>query len=48
VLLPSILSPYGIYLARIYASAAVPDDVIEAARMDGATSGGSSSGSRCR
>jgi multiple sugar transport system permease protein len=36
VLLPSILSPYGIYLGRIYASAAVPDDVIEAARMDGA------------
>jgi multiple sugar transport system permease protein len=36
VLLPSILSPYGIYLARIYAAAAVPDDVLEAARMDGA------------
>jgi multiple sugar transport system permease protein len=36
VLLPSILSPYGIYLARIYAAAAVPDDVVEAARMDGA------------
>jgi multiple sugar transport system permease protein len=36
VLLPSILSPYGIYLARIYAAAAVPDEVLEAARMDGA------------
>jgi multiple sugar transport system permease protein len=36
VLLPSILSPYGIYLARIYAAAAIPDDVVEAARMDGA------------
>jgi multiple sugar transport system permease protein len=36
VLLPSIISPYGIYLARIYAAAAVPDDVIEAARTDGA------------
>jgi len=36
VLLPSIVSPYGIYLARIYASAAVPDSVIEAARTDGA------------
>ncbi|MGV8966319.1 MAG: carbohydrate ABC transporter permease [Cellulomonas sp.] len=36
VLLPSIISPYGIYLARIYAGAAVPDDVIEAARTDGA------------
>jgi multiple sugar transport system permease protein len=36
VLLPSILSPYGIYLARIYAAAAVADEVVEAARMDGA------------
>ncbi|WP_313276934.1 carbohydrate ABC transporter permease [Timonella senegalensis] len=36
VLLPSIISPYGIYLARIYAGASVPDDVIEAARTDGA------------
>lgn len=36
VLLPSIVSPYGIYLARIYAAAAVPDDVLEAARSDGA------------
>ncbi|MEV5157483.1 carbohydrate ABC transporter permease [Streptomyces sp. NPDC053728] len=35
VLLPLILSPYGVYLARIYASAAVPADVIEAGRMDG-------------
>jgi len=34
VLLPSILSPYGIYLARIYAQAAVPDEMIEAARID--------------
>ena len=37
VLLPSIISPYGIYLARIYAAASVPDDVIEAARTDGAS-----------
>ncbi len=36
MLLPSILSPYGIYLARIYAAAAVPEEVLEAARMDGA------------
>jgi multiple sugar transport system permease protein len=36
VLLPSILSPYGIYLARIYAAAAVPATVVEAARADGA------------
>jgi multiple sugar transport system permease protein len=36
VLLPSVLSPYGIYLARVYAQAAVPDEVLEAARVDGA------------
>lgn len=36
VLLPSILSPYGVYLARIYAAAAMPDELIEAARTDGA------------
>ncbi|KUN19789.1 carbohydrate ABC transporter membrane protein 2 (CUT1 family) [Streptomyces sp. TLI_55] len=37
VLLPQILSPYGVYLARIYAQAAVPADVVEAGRMDGAS-----------
>ncbi|MFJ6556111.1 carbohydrate ABC transporter permease [Streptomyces luteogriseus] len=36
VLLPQILFPYGVYLARIYAAAAVPTDVVEAGRMDGA------------
>ena len=39
VLLPSILSPYGIYLARIYAMAAVPDEVIDSARVDGCREG---------
>jgi multiple sugar transport system permease protein len=37
VLLPQLLSPYGVYLARIYAAAAVPGDVVEAGRMDGAS-----------
>jgi multiple sugar transport system permease protein len=37
VLLPQILAPYGVYLARIYAAAAVPADVVEAGRMDGAS-----------
>ncbi|HEY8984968.1 MAG TPA: carbohydrate ABC transporter permease [Streptomyces sp.] len=37
VLLPQILSPYGVYLSRVYASAAVPADVVEAGRMDGAS-----------
>ncbi|MCZ0991013.1 carbohydrate ABC transporter permease [Streptomyces diastatochromogenes] len=37
VLLPQILSPYGVYLSRIYTAAAVPADVVEAGRMDGAS-----------
>lgn len=36
VLLPSFVSPFGVYLARIYASSSVPDEIIEAARIDGA------------
>jgi len=36
VFLPSILNPYGIYLARIYAGASIPTEMIEAARTDGA------------
>jgi multiple sugar transport system permease protein len=39
VLLPSVISPYGIYLARIYALASVPDEVIESARVDGCPEG---------
>ena len=39
VLLPSIISPFGIYLARVYAMAAVPDETMEAARLDGASEG---------
>ncbi|TFC37779.1 carbohydrate ABC transporter permease [Cryobacterium sp. TMT2-14] len=36
VLLPQIISPYGIYLARIYAAASVPTEVVEASRTEGA------------
>ncbi|MFC7387627.1 carbohydrate ABC transporter permease [Sphaerisporangium rhizosphaerae] len=39
VLLPQILSPYGVYLARVYAAAAIPDALLEAGRIDGATEG---------
>ncbi|MEN5074893.1 carbohydrate ABC transporter permease [Isoptericola cucumis] len=39
VLLPSIVSPFGVYLARIFAASSVPDEVIEAARLDGANEG---------
>jgi multiple sugar transport system permease protein len=36
VLIPSLVSPFGVYLSRIYAAASVPDELIEAARIDGA------------
>ncbi|MEU4557926.1 carbohydrate ABC transporter permease [Actinoplanes sp. NPDC023936] len=36
VLLPSFISPYGIYLARIFAAASVPSEILEASRIDGA------------
>ncbi|MFC7485111.1 carbohydrate ABC transporter permease [Knoellia sp. CPCC 206453] len=37
VLLPSTVSPFGVYLARIYAAGAVPDELLESARLDGAS-----------
>ncbi len=36
VLLPTLLSPFGVFLTRIYANASVSDDLIAAARVDGA------------
>lgn len=36
VLLPSIVSPFGIYLCRVFAASAVPQETLEAARIDGA------------
>ena len=36
VLLPTVISPFGIYLCRIYAAASVPTDMLEAGRIDGA------------
>jgi multiple sugar transport system permease protein len=36
VFLPSLVNPFGVYLAQIYASASVPDELLEAARIDGA------------
>jgi len=36
VILPALVSPFGVYLMRIYAEQAIPQDLIDAARMDGA------------
>jgi multiple sugar transport system permease protein len=35
VLLPQLVSPFAIYLCKIYAEAAVPDELMEAVRIDG-------------
>lgn len=37
VILPSLISPFGLYLMWTYASSAVPTELLEAARIDGAS-----------
>lgn len=39
VLIPGVVSPFGVYLCRIYAESAVDDTLLEAARVDGAHEG---------
>jgi multiple sugar transport system permease protein len=36
VILPSLLNPFGVYLMRVYTADAVPDEMLDAARVDGA------------
>jgi multiple sugar transport system permease protein len=36
VIVPSLVSPFGVYLMRMYVESAVPAELIEAARIDGA------------
>ncbi|MFI7705294.1 carbohydrate ABC transporter permease [Nonomuraea sp. NPDC049480] len=36
IILPSLVNPFGLYLMRVYAEDAVPDSLLEAARIDGA------------
>jgi multiple sugar transport system permease protein len=36
VILPSLISPFGLYLMWTFATEAIPDELLEAARMDGA------------
>lgn len=40
VILPSLVNPFGVYLMRIYAEQSVPDELLEAARIDGASEAG--------
>ncbi|MCX5126715.1 carbohydrate ABC transporter permease [Streptomyces sp. NBC_00347] len=37
VFLPSLVNPFGVYLARVFCAGYVPGEVLEAARMDGAS-----------
>ncbi|GCE16899.1 carbohydrate ABC transporter permease [Dictyobacter kobayashii] len=37
IILPSIVSPFGVYLSRIYADGSVPDALLDAARVDGSS-----------
>ena len=37
IILPSLVSPFGFYLMRVYAQDVVPDSLLEAARLDGAS-----------
>jgi len=39
IILPSVVSPFGLYLLRIYIDSSVPDEIIDAARIDGAGEG---------
>ena len=36
VILPFLVSPFGVFLMRLYAQQAVPDELLDAARVDGA------------
>ncbi|MCX2947433.1 carbohydrate ABC transporter permease [Lentzea sp. NEAU-D7] len=36
VFIPALFNPFGVYLGRIFAQGYVPDEVLEAARIDGA------------
>ncbi|MEU6408322.1 carbohydrate ABC transporter permease [Microbispora sp. NPDC046933] len=36
VILPSLLNPFGVYLVRVYVQESVPNELLEAARIDGA------------
>ncbi|MFB8017183.1 carbohydrate ABC transporter permease [Streptomyces rubiginosohelvolus] len=36
VLIPALVNPFGVYLSRIFSAGYIPDEVLEAARIDGA------------
>ena len=36
LLLPALVNPFGVYLARVFSEGYVPNEILEAARVDGA------------
>lgn len=36
IIIPSCVSPFGVFLGRVYAQSSVPDEILESARIDGA------------
>lgn len=39
IIIPCAVSPFGVFLGRVYVQASVPSELIEAARIDGASEG---------
>lgn len=37
VIIPSCVSPFGLFLGNVYANSSVPDEILESARIDGAS-----------
>lgn len=37
VLIPFFVSPFGVYLSKVYVDGGIPDELLEAARLDGAS-----------
>lgn len=37
IIIPSMVSPFGVFLGRVYAQSSVPTELLEAARIDGAS-----------
>lgn len=37
IIIPSAVSPFGVFLGMVYAQSSVPDELLEAARIDGAS-----------
>ena len=36
VLVPVLVNPFGVYLSRVFSASHIPDEALEAARIDGA------------